>query len=276
MSDALAFVAMPFAPEFHEVYEAGIRPACELVGIRCERVDEQAFSGTILERICSSIAAANIVIADVTTNNANVLYELGHAHALGKRVILLTRSIDTTPFDIRSYPHVVYGSDVRLLRDALAERITRLLDRPSGFIPQQFPWPALLRRANDLLADGKAHVARLLRDGRMNELIDDMTRLEDAHGALNSAELQISVVDGHRMLLFHDWPPLRGRPARHMGFDQANVYEQIFRHDEGAVAWIDDRSNRNRAPALRMNIALFAIVPAAPLRVVVEAHHEIA
>ena len=45
------FVAMPFAPEHSDVWEIAIQESCQSAGIVCERVDEQAYTGDILEQI---------------------------------------------------------------------------------------------------------------------------------------------------------------------------------------------------------------------------------
>ena len=104
-----AFVLMPFAKEFDDVcYLLGIKPACETAGAYAERVDDQIFHESILQRIYNQISKADIIIADMTGRNPNVFYETGYAHALGKPVILLTRSSDDIPFDLKHYTHIVY------------------------------------------------------------------------------------------------------------------------------------------------------------------------
>jgi hypothetical protein len=103
------FVLMPFDADFEDRYELGIRPACEAAGAYCERVDEQIFHESILQRIYNQIAKADLIVADVTGKNLNVFYEIGYAHALGKVVILLIEDVSGTPFDLRHYPHLEYG-----------------------------------------------------------------------------------------------------------------------------------------------------------------------
>jgi nucleoside 2-deoxyribosyltransferase len=82
-------VLMPFRPEFKEWYLNGIQPACGRAGAYSERIDEQHFEGFIIERIYNQIAKADIVIGELTGASVNVYYEVGYAHALGKRTILL-------------------------------------------------------------------------------------------------------------------------------------------------------------------------------------------
>lgn len=60
-----------------------------------------------LKQIVLSILA---FIADVTTKNANVFYELGIAHTLGKDVILLhQKNSGKIPFDIITRRYLEYG-----------------------------------------------------------------------------------------------------------------------------------------------------------------------
>lgn len=117
------FVLMPFDAEFDDVYKLGIRPACEAAGAYCERVDEQIFQESILQRIYNQIAKSDFVVADVTGKNLNVFYEIGYAHALGKTVILLTKDVNDIPFDLKHYPHLVYGGKITLLREDLEKRL---------------------------------------------------------------------------------------------------------------------------------------------------------
>ena len=85
------FVLMPFNETFEDVYKLGIQPACEESGAYAERVDEQVFQDSILQRIYNQIAKADIIVSDLTGKNPNVFYETGYAHALGKKVILLKK-----------------------------------------------------------------------------------------------------------------------------------------------------------------------------------------
>src|SRR5215470_17942078 len=113
------FVLMPFSNEFTDIYEVGIKAACKEAGAYCERVDEQIFDGNILERVYGQISRADVVIAEMTGRNPNVFYETGYAHALNKRVILLTQSSDDIPFDLKHYPHITYGGKITTLKSQL-------------------------------------------------------------------------------------------------------------------------------------------------------------
>ena len=49
------FVLMPFDPDFDDVYQLGIKPACEGAGAYAERVDKQLFTESILQNLQSNI-----------------------------------------------------------------------------------------------------------------------------------------------------------------------------------------------------------------------------
>src|SRR3954468_1693173 len=113
------FVLMPFDTSFDEIYKYGIKSACQEAGAYCERVDEQVFQESMLERIYNQISKADLIVSDMSGRNPNVFYETGYAHALNKRVILLTNNADDIPFDLKHYQHIVYNGDILTLRNQL-------------------------------------------------------------------------------------------------------------------------------------------------------------
>jgi hypothetical protein len=118
--ELFAIVLMPFAASFNDVYRLGIKETASTLGIRCERVDEQIYAEGILDRIYRQIEAADIVIADMSGQNANVFYEVGYAHAKDKLCLLLTDNADDIPFNLKHRRHIVYGSSIETLRSKLA------------------------------------------------------------------------------------------------------------------------------------------------------------
>jgi hypothetical protein len=95
------FVLMPFKPELRPVYDDHIKTACNNAVLSCRRADDFFRVGQIMNDIWAAISLADWIIADCTGRNANVFYEMGIAHTLGKRVILITQDEDDVPFDIR-------------------------------------------------------------------------------------------------------------------------------------------------------------------------------
>ena len=97
----LVAVMMPFAG-FAPTHDA-IKAACELSGHRCVRVDDIWDHSTIIQDIFSLIFRASIVVVDFSQKNANVMYETGVAHTLGKHVVPISQSLDDVPFDMRHH-----------------------------------------------------------------------------------------------------------------------------------------------------------------------------
>lgn len=54
-----------------------------------------------MDDITASIRKAHLIIADLTGRNPNVFYEVGIAHALNKKVLLMAQSIEDVPLDLR-------------------------------------------------------------------------------------------------------------------------------------------------------------------------------
>jgi len=116
-----AFVIMPFSIEFDDIYKLGILEAAKSCEVIAERLDDQLFSEGMMERTYRQIDIADIVIADLSTRNANVFYELGYAHAKDKLCILLTKNANDIPFDLKHRQHVVYGASISYLKTELTK-----------------------------------------------------------------------------------------------------------------------------------------------------------
>jgi nucleoside 2-deoxyribosyltransferase len=125
------FVLMPFSEDFDDVYKLAIKAACERAGAYCERVDEQHYDEGMLERIYNQIAKADFIIADMSGRNSNVYYEVGYAHALDKRVILITKSALDIPFDLKHRAHTVYTTVSGLLEE-LEKRVRWAVENPKN------------------------------------------------------------------------------------------------------------------------------------------------
>jgi hypothetical protein len=118
--------------------------------VYCERVDEQIFQDSILERVYKQIAPSDIIIADMTGRNPNVFYETGYAHALNKRVILLTQHAADIPFDLKHYPHIVYESRLTYLKEELTKRVKWCVDNPQTSLASVDISVELLGNGHDL------------------------------------------------------------------------------------------------------------------------------
>jgi CheY-like chemotaxis protein len=127
-----AFICMPFAQQFEDFYEEGIKPVVLECGFKCVRADEIEHNKGILDVVYDQIKSAHIVVADMTGRNPNVYYEVGYAHALGKEVVLLTQRADGLPFDLRGFNHIVYGGRITVLKQKLAQHLKAMLTDGDG------------------------------------------------------------------------------------------------------------------------------------------------
>ena len=80
----------------------------------------------ILQDIVEGIYQADVIIADLTGLNPNVFYELGLAHAMNKKVIIITQDLTELPFDIKSYRANEYSLQFNKL-PKLVEELKKLL-----------------------------------------------------------------------------------------------------------------------------------------------------
>ncbi len=84
------FVMQPFALPLGDYYEKIYKPAIEKAGLLPVRADADIFgTGKIIDQVWRGINAAKVLVAELTTRNPNVFYELGLSHALKKPVVLV-------------------------------------------------------------------------------------------------------------------------------------------------------------------------------------------
>lgn len=128
----LMSVMMPFEGAFADVY-ATIQAVGQSVGIRVNRADDIWLHNTIIQDIVTLIDTSRIVVVDCSRKNANVFYECGIAHSLGRSVILIAQSIDDVPFDLRHHRALIYlnnGEGRAQLQTRLASRVRTILGLP--------------------------------------------------------------------------------------------------------------------------------------------------
>jgi hypothetical protein len=82
--------------------------------------------------VVSLIDQSRIVVCDVTGRNANVFYETGIAHTLGREVILIAQHQTDVPFDIAHIRYLEYLPNAQgqaALQAGLIARINTILNR---------------------------------------------------------------------------------------------------------------------------------------------------
>lgn len=109
------FMIMPFRDRFNGVYHNIVRPIATSLNLTVKRGDDfTSVRGAIMQEVWAALNACRLVIVETTEVNANVYYELGIAHTLGKPAILLTqnRDVQDIPFDIRHLRFIVYDNTI--------------------------------------------------------------------------------------------------------------------------------------------------------------------
>lgn len=118
------FVITPFNDDFLALYEELKRVFSEdFEFTNAKDLDNQQ---NIIQDIVEGIHQAQVIIADLTGLNANVFYELGLAHAMNKKVIIITQDIGELPFDIKSYRAKEYSLQFNKL-PILIDELKKLL-----------------------------------------------------------------------------------------------------------------------------------------------------
>jgi len=127
--EPFCFVIMPFREdEFRQsIYFDVIKPLIEdEFEIACYRVDEDFLPDRIDNKIYTYLLRAAFIVAEITTRNPNVMYELGLAHMLEKDCIILSQTPHSeAPFDINRISAEAYENDNQL-RTYLRKSISAL------------------------------------------------------------------------------------------------------------------------------------------------------
>jgi len=122
----------------NRTYEDIIEPAVTASGLECIRADKIIHSTVIDKPMYENLLDADLVIADLSTSNANAIYELGVRHALRPRTtIVIAEDKFTFPFDfnhlsITKYEHLgkeIGFREVMRMREVLQQKITVLVDK---------------------------------------------------------------------------------------------------------------------------------------------------
>lgn len=175
----LVFVIMPFSGDLKPIYELVIKPfITDILKMECLRADEIYSDRTVMQDIWENIQRAEIVLADLTDRNPNVMYELGFCHVLWKKTILITQKIDDVPFDLKGYRLIPYEPSIggaERLKEGLKLTIEALRREPiqEGQIvlfEQEDEGLPLPRTEATVEAIAKDYLSLRLKDGRKAQM----------------------------------------------------------------------------------------------------------
>jgi len=105
--DKSIFVLMPFVEKWSNRLWSLLQEIADHNHYECKRADN-LYGHDVLEDIWISINSASHIIADMSGKNPNVMYEIGIAHTLGKKTILLSQDEDSIPFDFKRFRILLY------------------------------------------------------------------------------------------------------------------------------------------------------------------------
>ena len=89
-----------------------IEPTISGIGFEIKRADSIYSLEPFMQKIWQDILSSCLVIADLTSANPNVLYELGLAHTIGKKVVLLTQHARYVPADLKAMHYITYSKQL--------------------------------------------------------------------------------------------------------------------------------------------------------------------
>jgi tetratricopeptide (TPR) repeat protein len=213
---SLCFVLMPFGKkpqasgaliDFDAVYDDLIRPAIVEADLDPLRADEEQAGGIIHTPMFERLILCEYAVADLTTANANVFYELGLRHAVkpASTVLLFASGTGQLPFDVAPLRAIPYhltpdgkpdnpAADRVSLVDRLKEARKGGTDSPVFQLVDGFP--DIQRLKTDVFRERVEYSARMkerLGDARKKKSRAAIADLEKEIGAIPDAEAGVVV-----------------------------------------------------------------------------------
>jgi tetratricopeptide (TPR) repeat protein len=157
VSGPLCFVLMPFGKkpdsagvtiDFDVVYRDLIAPAVRDAGLEPLRADEEVAGGIIHKPMFERLVLCEYAVADLTTANANVFYELGVRHGVKPAsTVLMFGGTARLPFDVallRALPYSIGADGLPDKVDEARAGLTKLLREAQDTRPKDSPLFQLL------------------------------------------------------------------------------------------------------------------------------------
>ena len=192
---------------FDVIYEEIIRPAIEAAGLKAIRTDEEKVGGIIQKPIFERLILCDYAVADLTTANANVYYELGVRHAMRpwSTVLIFAEGV-RLPFDLGPVRGLAYhldqagnAADSASDRDKLAEQLRaarrEVTDSPLFQLLENLPQPDISRLKTDVFRE-QVEYSSALRErlsAARRQGVDAVREIRDELGDLGNHESGVLV-----------------------------------------------------------------------------------
>jgi hypothetical protein len=181
MQRELCFVLMPFGRksasgggmiDFDAVYRELIAPAISEAGLEPLRADEEMTGGVIHKPMFERLILCEFAVADLTTANANVFYELGVRHAVRpwSTILLFAEGGTQLPFDVAPLRAIPYrlssegkpdntAAVIPTIKERFAAARNTSTDSPIFQLVEGFP--DIQRLKTDVFRDRVAYATRV-------------------------------------------------------------------------------------------------------------------
>ncbi len=213
----LCFILMPFGVkqdpaggqpiDFDTIYETAIRPAVVAAGMEPIRADEERTGGIIHKPMFERLMLCDYAVADLSTGNANVFYELGVRHAARPSTTLaIFASRQRLPFDVdylRAIPYELgpgnrFGQDeASSLEIALSARLKELkassvedavVDSPVFQLLEGYQAPDIKRLKTDVFRERARYTAQIQNELARARDAGDIAGIEAIRATLGPIE----------------------------------------------------------------------------------------
>jgi tetratricopeptide (TPR) repeat protein len=194
--------------DFDAVYEQLLVPAIRESGLEPLRADQELVGGLIHKPMFERLILADYAVADLTTVNPNVFYELGVRHAARPyTTVLVSADVKRAPFDLAPDRVVPYALDSKgrpaepdkdrgaLVRALAAAREAAATDSPVFQLIDGLPTPQIDRLKTDVFRDQAAYSAEIkqrLAEAR-SQGADALRAIERELGSLHDVEAGVLV-----------------------------------------------------------------------------------
>jgi len=213
----LCFVVMPFGikpdangqtVDFDAVYEKLLEPAIRQADLEPLRADQELVGGVIHKPMYERLILADYAVADLTTANANVFYEIGVRHALRPySTVLVSADVKRVPFDLAPDRVLPYSldrtgrpadpdGDCQILVKALRAAREADTDSPVFQLIGDLPRPDIDRLKTDVFRDRVAYSVSAKEELARHRAADDagaVRAFEERLGPLDDVEAGILV-----------------------------------------------------------------------------------